>query len=377
MSPLERRVHAHLRAIEHEERWRVLRPPSGHDFCSNDYLGLSAHPRVKEHMIRAIREDGCGSTGSRLLRGHREAFDRLERAFAAFKGTERALYFSSGYLANLAVLTTFVEPGDVVLSDRLNHASLRDGIRLSRARRVAFPHNDAGALARLLSKANGQGQTFVVTESLFSMDGDVPPLAEYAAVCRAAGALLIVDEAHAVGIFGERGSGLIEALGLTRDVFLTIDTAGKALGVAGAFAAGPAWAIEFLVQRARPFLFSTAPPPSMASALETSLAIVAAEPERRRLLRERAVYLRARLDGAGVRVPSGDSQIIPIVLGDANRACAIASELQSHGFDVRAIRPPTVPLGTARLRVSVNVNLSTGVLDRFVHTLACVLGEGQ
>jgi 8-amino-7-oxononanoate synthase len=375
-SPLERRVQAHLRAIDGDGRWRVLRPPSGLDFSSNDYLGLSRHPLVKAHMIRAIHEDGCGSTGSRLLRGHREAFDRLERAFAAFKGTERALYFSSGYLANLAVLTTFVEPGDVVLSDRLNHASLRDGIRLSRTRRVTFPHGDAAALVRLLQRAEGRGQAFVVTESLFSMDGDVAPLVEYAAACRSAGAALIVDEAHAVGIYGARGRGLVEDLGVSDDVFVTIDTAGKALGVAGAFVSGPAWAIEYLVQRARPFMFSTAPPVPLASALEGSLAIVAAEPERRGRLRERAAYLRARLAEAGVSVPPGYSQIVPILLGDTNRACAVAAALQSDGFDVRAIRPPSVPVGTARLRVSVNVDLARDVLDRFVETLARVIGSG-
>ena len=366
-------MRAHLHALGERGLLRTLRPPSGIDLSSNDYLGLSNHPIVKDRMVTAIQRDGCGSTGSRLLRGNREAFEAVERSFAAFKGAERALYFSSGYLANLAVLTTFIEPGDVILSDRLNHASLRDGIRLSPGKRVVFPHNDAVALARLVERARGRGQVFVVTESLFSMGGDLSPLASYAAICRATGALLVVDEAHAVGIYGTNGSGLIEERGIADDVLVSIDTAGKALGAAGAFVAGPAWAIEYLVQHARPFLFSTAPPPAVAAAIQASLTIVTGEPERRVRLRRRAVFLRERLAEVGIRVPSGDSAIIPIVLGGNNRALAVARALQSDGFDVRAIRPPSVPAGTARLRISVNVNLTEADIDRFVSRLAVVL----
>ena len=327
-------------------------------------------------MIAAVQRDGCGSSGSRLLGGHREAFETVERSFAAFKGTERALYFSSGYLANLAVLTTFIEPGDVILSDRLNHASLRDGVRLSLAKRVAFPHNDAAVLASRVESARGQGQVFIVTESLFSMDGDLAPLAAYAGVCRATGALLVVDEAHAVGICGPNGSGLIEENGIANDVLVSINAAGKALGVAGAFVAGPAWAIEYLAQRARPFLFSTAPPPAVADAIQASLTIVTEEPERRARLRRRAVLLRERLGEAGIPAPGCDTPIIPIVLGGNDRAVAVAGALQAEGFDVRAIRPPSVPSGTARLRVSVNVHLTEVDLDRFASRLAAVL-KGQ
>ena len=372
-SPLESRVRAHLHTLSEHGLLRTLRLPSGIDLSSNDYLGLSAHPAVKERMISAVQRDGCGSTGSRLLGGHREAFEAVERSFAALKGTERALYFSSGYLANLAVLTTFVEPGDVIVSDRLNHASLRDGIRLSLAKRVVFPHNDAAALARRVESARGQGRVFVVTESLFSMDGDRSPLAVYASICRAAGALLIVDEAHAVGIRGPSGSGLIEESGIADDVLVSINAAGKALGVAGAFVAGPAWAIEYLVQQARPFLFSTAPPPAAADAIQASLTIVAKEPARRARLRRRAVFLRERLRDAGIPTPGGDTPIIPIVLGGNDRAVAVAGALYAEGFDVRAIRPPTVPAGTARLRVSVNVRLTEIDLDRFASRLAAVL----
>ena len=375
-STLESRVRTHMRTLNERGLLRTLRPPSGIDLSSNDYLALSRHPAVQASMVAAVHRDGCGSTGSRLLGGHRDAFDTVERAFATFKGTDRALYFSSGYLANLAVLTAFVEPGDVVLSDRLNHASLRDGIRLSLAKRVVFPHNDATALIRRIESAPRQGQVFVVTESLFSMDGDRSPLAVYADICRKTGALLIVDEAHATGIRGTHGSGLIEECGIGKDVLVSINSAGKALGVAGAFVAGPAWAIEHLAQQARPFLFSTAPPPAVADAIQASLTIVADEPERRARLRHRAAFLRTRLGEEGIRTPGGDTPIIPVLIGENHRAVAVADALHADGFDVRAVRPPTVPTGTARLRISVHVDVSDVDLDRFASRLAVVL-KGQ
>jgi 8-amino-7-oxononanoate synthase len=203
------------------------------------------------------------------------------------------------------------------------------------------------------------------------MDGDMAPLAEYAALCLANGAALIVDEAHAVGIYGAHGSGLIEVTGI--DAFLSVNTAGKALGVSGAFVAGPAWAIEYLIQRARPFIFSTAPPPPVAVALHASLTLVESEPWRRHQLLDRSIYLRRRLNESGVRVPDGVSQIIPVLLGDNQRAVQVADALEQAGFDVRAIRPPSVAAGTARLRLSVNTNLSEVTLDRFVAALAAAM----
>lgn len=372
---LEQRLRARLAELEANGLRRSLRAPAGIDFSSNDYLGLSTHPLLKARMAEAIGREGCGSTGSRLLRGEREIFAAVERRFAAFKGCERALYFSSGYLANLAVLTTFPEAGDVVYSDERNHASLIDGIRLSRARRIVFPHNDAEALDRLLQTESRSVQKFVVTESLFSMDGDMAPLAKYSEICRTAGATLIVDEAHAVGIYGQRGSGLIEETGAGEHVFVSVNTAGKALGVCGAFVAGPTWAIDYLVQRARPFVFSTAPPPSVAAALDASLSVIAAEADRRAQLRARCMYLRKRLMEAGIMLPAGSSQIIPVVLGENQRAMEVAETLQRHGFDIRAIRPPSVPSGSARLRVSVNVNLSEDTLDRFVSAVSAAVRE--
>ena len=371
--PLERRLRKHLSELETDGLRRSLRVPAGIDLSSNDYLCLSNHPMLKHRMAESAAREGCGSTGSRLLRGERESFARLERRFATFKGTARSLYFSSGYMANLAVLSTFTDAEDVIYSDERNHASLIDGMRLSRARRVVFPHNDAAALEQLLREEVVPGQKFVVTESLFSMDVDMAPLAEYSALCRAHRAALIVDEAHAVGVYGDRGSGLIEVTG--SETFVSINPAGKALGVSGAFVAGPAWAIDYLIQRARPFIFSTAPPPPVAAALDASLTLIESEPFRRRQLLDRASYLRRRLAETGVAVTDGVSQIIPVVLGENDRAVRVAEVLQHEGFDARAIRPPSVAPGTARLRLSVNTNLSEATLDRFVAVLAGTLQE--
>jgi 8-amino-7-oxononanoate synthase len=327
-----------------------------------------------------VEREGAGSTGSRLLRGDRDSFAALEHRFAQFKGTERALYFSSGYLANIAVMTTFAEAGDVILSDHHNHASLIDGIRLSPAGRDIFPHNDTSAVRRALEDGAAKagetvGERFLVVESLFSMDGDEAPLQEYADLCRRTGAHLIVDEAHAVGVYGARGSGLVEEHGVAEQVFLSVNTAGKALGVAGAFVAGPSWAIEYLIQRARPFIFSTAPPPAIAAGLDASLTIIEQEPQRRECVRGLAAHLRRRLVAAGISIGSGRAHLIPVHIGDNGTAVTVAELLQQEGFDVRAIRPPTVPSGTARLRLSVNVNLNDKVIEQFVRSLASALSR--
>jgi 8-amino-7-oxononanoate synthase len=379
-----------MRALEESGLRRTLRPPAGIDLSSNDYLGLARHPRIKAAMAAAVEREGAGSTGSRLLRGERDSFAALERRFAQFKGTARALYFSSGYLANIAVMTTFAEAGDVIISDEHNHASLIDGIRLSSARREIVPHNDIGAVRRALVGEAGEaveagegrpgpfgpaGERFVVVESLFSMDGDEAPLGDYAELCAQRGAYLIVDEAHAVGIYGSRGSGLIDEHGIGEQVFLSISTAGKALGVAGAFVAGPAWAIEYLIQRARPFIFSTAAPPALASAIYASLTLVEQEPERRERVRELAASLRSRLTAEGIPIGPGTSHIVPVFIGDNDAAVSVADMLQRDGFDVRAIRPPTVPPGTARLRVSVNAELTEDALEQFVASLTSALAS--
>jgi len=374
---LDARIRARLAALREANLERTLQPPSGIDLSSNDYLGLSRHPRLTEAMANAALRDGVGSTGSRLLRGHRTAFADIESRFAAFKGAERALYFSSGYLANIAVLTTFGESGDVICSDERNHASLIDACRLSRAERVIFPHNDADVVEHevRLKADTTYGHRFILVESLFSMDGDIAPLERYADICRRSGATLVVDEAHAVGVYGTRGSGLLEGLELDANSCISINTAGKALGVSGAFVAGPAWAIEYLIQRARPFIFSTAPPPAVAAALSAGLDVVETEPERRTRLANRVARLHDALEAHGMALPCRRSHIVPIVLGDNERALAVAAALQAEGFDVRAVRPPSVPEGTARLRISVNAGLDDDDIDRFAAALARTFRE--
>jgi 8-amino-7-oxononanoate synthase len=372
---LKERTEKHLAEIKRGGLWRELKPPKVEnvDLSSNDYLGLANDKRLKSAMIAEIERTGCGSTGSRLLRGEREIFARAENCFAEFKKTERALFFGSGYAANIGVLTTFLQAGDVVFSDELNHASLIDGIRLSKAEPVVFPHNDWRALEKLIKETPSQGQRFLIVESLFSVDGDIAPLKDYGWICREYNVALIIDEAHAVGIFGEQGSGLIENNGIEQDVFLSINTAGKALGVAGAFVAGAAWAIELLIQRARPFIFSTAPTPAVAAALIEALKIVEQEPNRRAKLLSLSKFLRESLIENDIAVSTENSQIIPVIIGASEKAVLVALKLQAVGFDVRAIRPPTVAEGTARLRISLNSNLDEKVLFRFVENLKTVL----
>jgi len=369
MEFLQQRISQELSNLEKSGLRRRLSPPTGIDLSSNDYLALSSHPFIKQRMAEAVLKSGCGATASRLLRGEREEFTKVEKLFATFKGTKAALYFGSGYAANIGVLTSFLTSNDLVFSDQLNHASLIDGLRLSSARKIIFPHCNLAVLKELLEKETCLGQKFLVTESIFSMDGDQAPLKEYAELCQATNTALIVDEAHAIGVYGSHGTGLIEDTAIANSVFLSINPAGKALGVSGAFVAGPDWAIDYLIQSARSFIFSTAPPPAIAAALEASLTIITSEKERRQQLLELAIYLRELLILNEIAILPGNSQIIPVILGDNERATNVALALQQSGFDVRAIRPPTVPVGTARLRISLNINLDQTILRQFTNRL--------
>lgn len=372
---VEARIAARLRTLASSDLLRTLREPTGIDLCSNDSLSLAQHPLLKARMSAAVLDMGCGSTGSRLLRGERACFSQLEQRFARFKGTPAALYFSSGYSANLAVLSTFLEEGDVVFFDRLNHASLIDGMKLGAAKKVVFPHADVARLKHYVETYGGHGQMFLVTESLFSMDGDYAPLTAYADLCRSTGMALIVDEAHAVGAYGEHGTGLIEAMGVANSVFLSINSAGKALGVSGSFVAGASQAIQYLLQRGRTFVFSTAPPPAVAAAIDAALDVIEAEPQRRTRLHHLSACLREELSHLGVAVAAGDSHILSVVIGESSTALHVASHLQQEGFDVRAIRPPTVPEGTSRLRISVNTGVSEEDLSRFARCLRDALAR--
>ena len=363
---LQERIFGRLTEIEAKGLKRKLASPKGIDLSSNDYLGLANDERLKNAMIEGVRREGVGSTGSRLLRGQRNCFRDVEKQFAAWKNAESALYFNSGYQANIGILQTFLEEADVVFSDEFNHASLIDGMRLSHARKIIFRHLDTENLEKLLKETECRGHKFLVTESLFSMDGDVAPLDKYAALCRETNTNLIVDDAHAVGVYGEKGSGLIEEFGIENQVFLSVNTAGKALGVSGAFVAGNNLTIEHLIQKARSFIFSTAPVPAVADALKTAIEIAEKEPERREKLLYLSRVLREKLNENGIFVPMDNSQIIPIIVGDSEKAVEIAGNLQAKGFDVRAIRPPTVPENTSRLRVSLNAGLTEKLLEDFV-----------
>jgi 8-amino-7-oxononanoate synthase len=365
---LERRLADELEALAAEGLLRRLEPPAGVDFASNDYLGLAASSGFATEVARRIAAAAAAGTplfapASRLLRGQLEAHAELEARVARWKGAERALVLPSGWQAVAALLSGIVRRGDVVVSDRLNHASAIDGIRLARAEKRIVPHLDLAACERELGRPHGGGEVFVLVESLYSMDGDLAPLAELAALCARHGAHLLVDDAHAAGLYGKRGSGWIEEQGVERGVAASITTFGKALGVQGAAIAGSRALIELLVQRARPFVFSTALSPLLVHAVQVALDVVAAQPERRARVHANSRRLRARLAAGGLPVDADGSPIVPVVVGDNERAVETARRVQARGFDVRAVRPPTVPDGTARLRLSVHADRTDAELD--------------
>ena len=377
---------------------RSLRCAAGRDFSSNDYLGLARDPGLRAALLARLAAlppgEPLGAPASRLLRGHTRLHADLEGRLAAWKGTEAALLFASGYQANVGLLSALLGPRDRAVSDALNHASLIDGLRLAGCRRVIVPHLDLAAVERELARPHPEGRTYLVTESLFSMEGDVAPLDRYAELAARHGAELIVDDAHATGLYGEaRGSGLCEAFAVERRVAAVVSTLGKAVGLSGAFVAGPRVLVDYLVNRCRAFVFTTAPPPLLLHALDAALDRIAAEPWRRRRALELADRLRRRLrelgvlagHGGGDRPPLAEGPtdaggavppgpIVPLLLGDNARALAAAERLAALGFDVRAIRPPTVPPGTARLRVSVHADHSEAEIDALAAALAGALG---
>ncbi|MEP9401129.1 8-amino-7-oxononanoate synthase [Sphingomonas sp. VNH70] len=360
---------ARLAAID---RRRALLPIRGRDFASNDYLGLAGAPVLAQAATDAIaRGVPVGAGGSRLLRGNHAEHEALEAEAAALFGSESALWFSSGFAANAALLATLPQRGDLIVHDALVHASAHDGMRLARAPATAAAHNDAqgfdDAIARWRA-AGGKGTPWIAVESLYSMDGDRAPLPELAQVAARHDAVLLIDEAHATGVFGPQGRGLAAALEGQPNV-VTLRTCGKALGCEGALVCGPAVVRDFLVNRARGFIFSTAPSPLMAAAVRAALRVLADEPERQAALHALMAEAEALLAPPGVRATG--SQILPLIVGGDGAAMRLASGLQARGFDVRGIRPPTVPPGTARLRISLTLNVTRDD----VAALAEALGE--
>jgi len=364
---------AYLERLKERGRLRALQPRGGVDFSSNDYLGLSSSGLLAEAARDALaRGVSIGSGGSRLLRGNDAEHEALEAEAAALFGTEAALFFSSGFAANATLLSTLPQRGDVILHDALVHASAHEGMRMCHAKRQSIRHNDVQAYADALAKlrtAGGRGTPWIVVESLYSMDGDRAPLTELAALAEQYGAMLIVDEAHATGLFGAQGRGLAAALDGRADV-ITLRTFGKALGCEGAILCGPQLMKDFLVNRGRGFIFSTAPSPLVAAIARQALAIMASADDRREALWKRVEVAEARLAPLGVSATG--SQIIPVMIGDDSRAMEIAGQLQQAGFDIRAVRPPTVPEGTSRLRLSVTLNASLEDIEALTECLAKV-----
>ncbi|WP_353227779.1 8-amino-7-oxononanoate synthase [Novosphingobium sp.] len=367
-----------LTRLANDRRLRALVPRRGADFASNDYLALSGAPRLRNAVAAALaRGVPAGSGGSRLLRGNDPEHEALEAEAAAWCGSESALFLSSGYAANVALLATLPQSGDLVVHDELIHASMHEGLRLTRATAIGVPHNDATAFADACAQWRGagrnagqRGRIWLAFETLYSMDGDRAPLADLVAIAERYDAIMLIDEAHATGVFGPHGRGLAASLDGRADT-VALRTCGKALGAEGALICGPAVMRDFLVNRARPFIFSTAPSPLMAAAVREAIAICTDEPHRRATLAALIAQAEALLAPLGATATG--TQILPVMLGDNARAMRVAASLQAAGFDVRGIRPPTVPPGTARLRISITLNVGPDDIAALAQALAVAM----
>lgn len=350
---------AALHALKEDDRLRRLQSRAGIDFVSNDYLALASAPRMKKAVSAAI-EAGTpiGASGSRLLRGNCEEHERLEADAAQFFRAEAALFFGGGYVANFSVLTTLPQRGDLLVLDALVHASIHEGARAGRADFRISAHNDPQSVESTIRDwrtQGGMGRVWIVVESLYSMDGDFAPLEDLIVIAERHEAFLMVDEAHATGVYGEQGRGLAASYE-GRENLVIIHTCGKALGAAGALVTASTAMRDFMVNRCRPFIFATAPSPLIAVAVREALLILQQEPERQQRLAELVAFTHREIGVRGGRNASV-SQIVPYIVGDNARAMRLASRLQARGFDIRGIRPPTVPAGTARLRISLTLNV--------------------
>ena len=382
MPSLDSLLAAELRALDEAGLLRRLAPlDSGSDaeveadgrrhllLSSNNYLGLAGHPALRAAAREAVDRWGCGTGASRLISGHFTLHAALEDELARFKGTEAALVFPTGYQANLGTIGALVGHGDHVFSDELNHASIIDGCRLSRAAVHVYPHRDVDALRRLLAGTSTARRRLIVTDSVFSMDGDRAPLRELSTLAREYHSILMIDEAHATGCLGERGAGLADAEGLTAGVDVHMGTLGKALGSAGAYIAGSRALVDLVLNRARTFVFTTGLPPAAVGAARAALTVVAGEPERRTRLQRNATYLRDGLRALGLDA-RGDTHVVPVVVGGNHAAVALAEALRRRGVLAHPIRPPTVPPGTARLRVTPMATHTTAQLEQALHAFA-------
>ncbi|MCK1402295.1 8-amino-7-oxononanoate synthase [Bradyrhizobium sp. 4] len=363
---------AALHALKEDDRLRGLGPRGGIDFTSNDYLALASAPRMKNAICAAL-EAGTpvGAGGSRLLRGNCEEHEALEAEAAQFFGAETALFFGGGYVANVAVLTTLPQRDDLLVLDSLVHASIHEGARASRAELRISEHNDPQSVEDTIREwrtDGGVGRVWIVVESVYSMDGDFAPLKDLVVIADQYDAFLMVDEAHATGVYGERGRGLTAPYERRENV-LVLHTCGKAMGAAGALVTTVRALRDFLVNRCRPFIFATAPSPLMAVAVREALLILQEEPERQKRLADLVAFTHREIRVRGLKTPS-DSQIVPYIVGENARAMRLASALQARSFDIRGIRPPTVSAGTARLRISLTLNVGEDDVRAMLDALA-------
>jgi glycine C-acetyltransferase len=344
------------------------------NFCSNDYLGLAGDPRLREAAVETMEREGLGAGASRLVCGNMPAHQRFEEAMARFKGTQGCLLFSTGYMANVGIISSIFGREDIIFSDRLNHASLIDGILLSQARLKRYPHRDMKALEEMIQAASDFKKKGIITDSVFSMDGDIAPLDEIVRLATKYDCLVMIDEAHALGVMGKNGRGLAEHFGVEDKIDIHMGTLSKAAGSFGAYCCGSRALISFLVNKARSFIYTTGMPPAIAAASLRAVEMIQSEPARRQRLWENTGHMKAALENAGWDVAGSQTPIIPVVVGRPEVAVAFSDRLLEEGVFVGAIRPPAVPRNTARLRLTVTAAHTREDLD---YTLGKLKGIGK
>jgi 8-amino-7-oxononanoate synthase len=370
-------IAAELQLVKHAGLYRQLRLVDGDqgptlmldgreviNFSSNNYLGIANHPALAAAAKQAIDRYGCGSGASRLISGNMTLHEELEAKLAQFKNTEAALVFNSGFQANVGILSTLAGEGDVIVSDSLNHASIIDGCRLSKAKTLVYAHGDLAALEAALKSAASARRRLIVTETIFSMDGDEAPLADVVELAEKYDAMVMVDEAHGTGVFGANGAGVVAKLGLASRVLVQMGTLGKALGGFGAYVAGSRGLCDLLINRCRSFIFTTSLPPAVMAMALAAIDLVQNEPQRRDVLRHNCQQLKQGLSRLGFELGRSESPILPLIVGDAARCMALSSALLARGVFAQGIRPPTVPVGTSRLRITVMATHSDAQIDR-------------
>jgi predicted pyridoxal phosphate-dependent acyltransferase len=365
----EKGLYRKLRQVESEQSHRIrIEGKEVIQFSSNNYLGLASHPRLKEKAAKAVEQYGCGSVASRLVSGNLNLYEELEKRLALFKHTPSALVFNSGYLANLGIISSLMKEGDVIFSDELNHASIIDACRMSRAEVIVFRHRDLDNLEQLISKRK-ERKKLIVTDGVFSMDGDIALLPDLVGIAERYSALLMVDDAHATGVLGKRGSGTIEHYGLEGKIDIQMGTLSKALGGFGAFVAGDHELRDYLVNMSRALIFTSALPPSILASGIAALEVIEEEPELRMRLWENVEFFKPRVEALGLRITNTETPIIPVIIGDPQMTLKMADMLFSEGILIQAIRPPAVPEGTSRLRIALMSTHTHDELESALHAL--------